>query len=180
MMNKLISGVVFASLISAGVAIFLDNKSKEAKAAGLSQQKTNVAVSKQRKPAKNQPAVGRVARLKMDNRGHFITTAKMNGRKVEVMVDTGATSVAIDEKTARRLGIHIKPSDYIHRVSTANGVIRAASANIDKIQIGRVTVYDVRAAVLEGKGLGGTLLGMSFLGQLREFKVSNGELIMRQ
>lgn len=123
---------------------------------------------------------GRVARIRMDSRGHFVTKAKMNGRSIEVLVDTGATSVAIDEKTARRLGIRLKNSDYKYEVATANGRVKAASAVIKKVQIGRVTVHDVKAAVLQGDGLDGTLLGMSFLGQLREFKIRDGELIMRQ
>ncbi len=127
-----------------------------------------------------QPIYGRKARLTMDSRGHFVTSAKMNGRSVEVLVDTGATSVAINKKTARRLGINLKASDFKYTVNTANGTTRAASAMIDKIQIGNVTVRNVRAAVLDDKALSSTLLGMSFLGQLRSFQVKNKELILVQ
>ncbi len=116
----------------------------------------------------------------MDNRGHFITTAKMNGRSVEVLVDTGATSVAINKKTARKLGIMLKASDFKYIVNTANGSTKAASAIIKKIQIGNVTVKNVQAAVLDDKALSSTLLGMSFLGQLRSFEVKNKELVLVQ
>ncbi|MEM9331472.1 MAG: TIGR02281 family clan AA aspartic protease [Pseudomonadota bacterium] len=123
---------------------------------------------------------GRKARIKMDRSGHFITTAKMNGRKVTVLVDTGATSVAINKSTAKRLGIFLKASDFKYTVNTANGATKAASAYIKRIEIGRVTVKNVRAAVLSDKALDGSLLGMTFLGQLKGFEVKNRQLILTQ
>lgn len=141
------------------------------------QQRTQVATLQQ---PKSEPLYGRKARLKMDNRGHFVTNAKMNGRNVEVLVDTGATSVAINKKTARQLGIMLKASDFKYTVNTANGTTKAASAIIDRIQIGNVTVKNVQAAVLDDKALSSTLLGMSFLGQLRSFEVKNRELLLVQ
>lgn len=123
---------------------------------------------------------GRKARIKMDDRGHFVTTAKMNGRRVEVLVDTGATSVAINKSTARRLGIHLTAADFKYSVSTANGKTMAAAAQIDRIEIGRVTVKNVRAAVLQDKALDGTLLGMTFLGELKSFEVKNRQMILIQ
>lgn len=130
---------------------------------------------------KSEPAlIGKKAKLKMDSRGHFVANARMNGRTVEVLVDTGATSVAINKSTARRLGIRLQKSDFKYTVNTANGQTSAASAMIEKIQIGRVIVRDVRAAVLEDEALSGTLLGMSFLGQLKSFEVRNNELLLVQ
>ncbi|MGI9351725.1 MAG: retropepsin-like aspartic protease family protein [Rhizobiaceae bacterium] len=124
--------------------------------------------------------VGRKTRIKMDPSGHFVTAAKMNGRRVEVLVDTGATTVAINKSTARRLGILLKPSDFKHRVNTANGTTKAAAVVIDRIEIGRVRVKNVRAAVLSDRALDNTLLGMSFLGQLKGFEVKNRQLILSQ
>ena len=123
---------------------------------------------------------GRTARIDADARGHFVTTAKMNGRRIEVLVDTGATTVAINKSTARRLGIRLKKSDFKYTVNTANGQTKAASATIDRISIGRVSVKDVQAAVLDDRALDGTLLGMSFLKELRKFEISNGELVLTQ
>lgn len=123
---------------------------------------------------------GRTARIKMDQRGHFVTTARMNGRQIEVLVDTGATSVAINKTIARRLGINLKASDFKYTVNTANGKTKAASALIERISIGRVEVRNVQAAVLDDRALSGTLLGMSFLGQLDGFEVRNRELILTQ
>ena len=123
---------------------------------------------------------GRKTRIKMDPSGHFVTTAKMNGRRVEVLVDTGATTVAINKSTARRLGIFLKASDFKHKVNTANGTTKAAAVMIDRIEIGRVKVRNVRAAVLSDRALDNTLLGMSFLGQLKGFEVKNQQLILSQ
>ena len=180
-MFRLMASVVIVSVVSVGSAVYLQERTVDGAKEAAPVQNTSVRQESRKTVAKrNEPLLGRMARLKMDSRGHFVTKAKMNGRSIEVLVDTGATSVAISNKTARRLGINLNQSDFKHRVSTANGIVKAASATIDKIQIGRVTVRNVRAAVVQGDGLGGTLLGMSFLGQLREFKIKNGELIMRQ
>ena len=123
---------------------------------------------------------GRKTRIDMDARGHFVAKAKMNNRFVEVLVDTGATNVAINKSTAKRLGIRLAKADFKYEVNTANGKTRAALAVIDRIKIGRVEVRDVRAAVLEDKALSSTLLGMTFLKELKSFEVRNGQLILTQ
>jgi len=127
-----------------------------------------------------QPLSGRKARIKMDNRGHFYTEARMNGRKIPVLVDTGATSVAINETTARKMGIRLSDSDFKYDVNTANGRTKAASITIKRIEIGRVRVNNVRAMVLDDRSLSSTLLGMSFLGELKSFGVKNRQLLLEQ
>jgi len=126
------------------------------------------------------PLDGRKARIKMDDRGHFLVEARMNGRKSKVLVDTGATYVAINETTARKLGIRLKDSDFKHKVRTANGITYAAATMIDEIEIGRVRVQDVRASVSRDSSLSTTLLGMAFLKKLKKFEISNGELLLTQ
>ncbi len=130
--------------------------------------------------SKHNPLEGRTARIAMDSRGHFVTTARMNGRRIKVLVDTGATSVAINQSTARRLGIHLKKSDFRYKVNTANGTIKAAVAMIDEIQIGRIIVKNVQASVVGDKSLSSTLLGMSFLKELHKFEIANSELVLTQ
>ena len=126
------------------------------------------------------PLSGRTARAKMKRNGHFYFNTKMNGASVKVMVDTGATGVAINRSTARRMGIKLSNSDFKYKSQTANGIAYYASAKIDEIKIGRVVVYDVRAAVLKDSSLSETLLGMTFLRKLKKFEVSNGTLILIQ
>ena len=116
----------------------------------------------------------------MNRQGHFIAQFRMNGRQVEAMVDTGATMVAINRSTARRLGINVVPADFKYAVSTANGKSKVARGIIQSGEFGDVRVRDVEAAVLDDKALQGTLLGMSFLRELKSFRVEDSELILKQ
>ena len=119
-------------------------------------------------------------RLEPDNRGHFRADFRLNGRSVDALIDTGATLIAINRSTARRLGVNLSESDFRHEVRTANGTARAAAAMIDTVEIGRIRVRDVQAVVLDDKALEGTLVGMSFLRRLSGYKVEYGELLLEQ
>jgi aspartyl protease family protein len=126
------------------------------------------------------PLAGRFAKVEADNRGHFIASAKLNGRRMDVLVDTGATLVALNESAARRIGIRLKPDDFKYVVRTANGEAMAAAATIDEIRIGRVTVRDIQATVAKDSALSSILLGMSFLNRLKKFEVDSGTLVLTQ
>lgn len=126
------------------------------------------------------PLAGRVARIGRDRSGHYLARVKMNGRSYDVLVDTGATMVAINKSTARRLGIHLTNADFRYRVNTANGIAEAAKATIDEIEIGRVVVHNVPATVARDGALSGVLLGMSFLNRLKKFEFQSGTLVLTQ
>jgi aspartyl protease family protein len=130
-------------------------------------------------PAPKKREILRQVALAADSRGHFVATARINGRKVPVLVDTGATSVAISDQTARTLGYYLTKGDFTGRVSTANGVIPVARVTLREVTLGNVTVRNVEAAVSPGD-LGVNLLGMSFLGRLSKFEVNDGELVLTQ
>lgn len=123
---------------------------------------------------------GRKVRIKAGHGGHFYTEVRMNNRTVKVLVDTGATMVAINETTARKIGIRLKASDFKYKVNTANGVAKMAAATIKEIRIGNIRVQNVRAGVSRDGALSTTLLGMSFLNQLKRFGVSNQTLLLEQ
>ncbi|WP_269930769.1 TIGR02281 family clan AA aspartic protease [Aminobacter sp. HY435] len=123
---------------------------------------------------------GRRVVIDQDMRGHFTASFKINGRSVDALVDTGATLVAINLSTARRAGVKVTASDFTREVNTANGTAKAAVALIDRVQIGKITVEDVDAVVLEDKALQGTLVGMSFLSRLKKYQVENGALLLVQ
>lgn len=125
------------------------------------------------------PAPGRAAQLTADRDGHFRAEVRMNGRPVPVLVDTGATLVAIDETTARRLGVLLRADDWRHTVQTANGAAPAAIARLDRVELGPLSVRDVEAIVLRDGTLPTALLGMSFLNQLR-FESDGARLTLRQ
>ncbi|NOU05782.1 MAG: TIGR02281 family clan AA aspartic protease, partial [Hyphomicrobiaceae bacterium] len=94
-------------------------------------------------------ASGRSVELTAKRGGHFFVEAEINGRPVGVMVDTGATMVALTYDDARRAGLSPRDSDFTQRVNTANGVTRVAPVMIERIQIGGIMVRNVEAAILE-------------------------------
>ncbi len=124
--------------------------------------------------------LGRKVLISSDNRGHFAADFKINGRPITALVDTGATLVALNESTARRVGVKLQPTDFRMRVTTANGEVKAAAVTIETLQIGRIAVDNVQAVVLEDKALGDTLIGMSFLKRLGKFSVEDGALLLVQ
>jgi aspartyl protease family protein len=130
--------------------------------------------------APEESLAGRSARIERDQRGHFTSRFRLNGRDVDAVVDTGATVVAINMTTARRIGLELGPDDFAQEVETANGRTKAAFARLASLQIGRVYVENVDAVVLDDRALNSTLIGMSLLNRLRTYKVENGALVMEQ
>jgi aspartyl protease family protein len=121
----------------------------------------------------------RTVTLTPGNDGHFRTDARMDGRRLELVVDTGASQIALRASDAARLGIHPTPRDYNVKVATANGVTRAAPVELRMVEIGNIVVRDVRALVLPDEALGVNLLGMSFLSRVR-WTHERGRLILEQ
>jgi aspartyl protease family protein len=111
--------------------------------------------------------------------GHFHTEASIDGRRVEFMVDTGASAIALRERDAARLGIFPAERDYKHTVSTANGVVRAAYTELNRVDVGGVTVRNVAALILPDQALSQNLLGMTFLSKVR-WEQKNGKLTLEQ
>jgi aspartyl protease family protein len=115
-----------------------------------------------------------------DARGHFEVEARIEGRRLSFMVDTGASVIALTASDAARLGIHPTQREFVTEVKTANGTVRAASARLDKVEVGDLVVRDVAALVMPDEALSDNLLGLSFLSRLRRFEYSAGKLVMEQ
>ena len=81
--------------------------------------------------------------LKANAGGHFVTRASINGNDITVLVDTGATAVALSFEDARDAGLRPGHLDFNVPVATANGVARAARVMIDRIAVGSVEVDNV-------------------------------------
>ena len=120
------------------------------------------------------------ATIEADARGHFHTVARINRREIEVLVDTGASSVAMSNGTARSLGVRVKRDAFVHTANTANGRVSMALSTLDRVRIGGIELRDVEVAVLPDGALDGVLLGMSFLGRLEGFRVEDGVLVMER
>lgn len=121
----------------------------------------------------------RTVTLSRSSDGHFRTEARVDGRRVELIVDTGASQIALRASDAARLGIHPTPRDYNVRVSTANGITRAALIQLQRVEVEDIVVRDVAALVQPDEALGVNLLGMSFLSRVR-WTHERGKLILEQ
>lgn len=130
------------------------------------------------KPA--QATIGSIVEIEAESSGHFNTEADINGRPIAVMIDTGATMVALSYEDAERAGIYLNDSDFTRAVSTANGIARVAPVTLHRVSIGDITVRDVPAAVAEPGRLKTSLLGMSFLSRLSRFDMRSGRLVMQE
>ena len=140
---------------------------------------TKAAVARADTP-REKSASGRTMMLDSGRDAHFEATARIAGRSVDFIVDTGATLVILRESDAARIGIRPSRADYTATVSTANGKAKAAPATLDRVEVGGITVYDVRALVLPDDALWRNLLGMSFLSKLKRYEVANGRMMLEQ
>ncbi len=111
--------------------------------------------------------------------GQYWANAMVNNEQVKFLIDTGASVVVLTPKDAEKAGLRPKDLTYNAPMNTASGQVMAAHADIASISIGNVIVHNVRAVVIP-KGLTHSLLGMSFLGELRKLEVTPEELILRQ
>jgi aspartyl protease family protein len=110
--------------------------------------------------------------------GHYWAEATVNGQRVRLLVDTGATAVALTIPDAQRLGIEPKNLAYDAAVMTASGKARAARVQLASISVGNARVDNVDALVIE-QGLDSSLLGMSYLGRLSRFEATPQAIILR-
>lgn len=165
--------IVFAAMIlGAGVV-----------AARWADRSVPIAASPSAMAAAQEPAPAasnsRTVTLSRSSDGHFRTEARVDGRRLELVVDTGASQIALRASDAARLGIHPTPRDYNVRVSTANGITRAALIQLQRVEVEDIVVRDVAALVQPDEALGVNLLGMSFLSRVR-WTHERGKLILEQ
>ena len=125
-------------------------------------------------------ASGRSLDIPRDARGHFQTDGRIEGQRVNFMIDTGASLVALNEKSAARFGLRPSRSDYNATVTTANGTIKAARTRLAMIELGGLVVRDVDALVLPDEALSENLLGLSFLSKLKRFEYANCKMVLEQ
>lgn len=110
--------------------------------------------------------------------GHFWADADIDGRSIRLMVDTGASLVALTAADAARLGVAPAPEAYVQRLRTASGETRAAPVQLARVAVGPVVLEDVEALVV-AEGLPHSLLGMSYLGRLSAFEARQDALVLR-
>jgi aspartyl protease family protein len=110
--------------------------------------------------------------------GHFWAEGVVNGARVRFLVDTGASSVALTPLDAKRLGLDPATLVYDTPVRTANGESLAARIRLVSLSIAGARMSNVDAVVV-GRGLPTSLLGMSYLGRLSRFDATRDTLILQ-
>lgn len=185
-MTNLFSAFAFAAAGAAGLAfslthpgVFASSANRILEAAGLELNAKNspAAEDVNSEPARSSPDT---VTLRAGDYGHFNTDVEVNGRTIGVMVDTGASLVALTYEDAERAGIYVRPSDFNRIAQTANGSAKVAPVTIDRIEIGGLTVRNVPAVVSEAGNSQRTLLGMSFLSRLSRVEMRAGMLVLQQ
>jgi clan AA aspartic protease (TIGR02281 family) len=122
------------------------------------------------------PGKPRAVSFYADRYGQFRIDGTANGATFHFLADTGATEVVFDKRDARRLGLDVNRLVFDGIASTANGMVRTASARIARLSIGPFTAVDVPVSINEGE-VGEPLLGMAFLRRMN-VSMSNGILTL--
>lgn len=125
------------------------------------------------------PAAGPILTVTSDLAGHYVLHPSLDGRRLRMLVDTGASLVTLSYEDARLAGIAVETGGFTRRLATANGQVEAAPIRIREMRVGEITVRDVEAVVLPPGRLGTSLLGMSFLRRLRAFEIAAGRLTLK-
>jgi aspartyl protease family protein len=111
--------------------------------------------------------------------GSFSIGAQVNGARVAMALDTGATSVVLTQEAAKAAGLPLEVLAYTVSVDTANGRARAAPVTLDRLAVGGIIERSVPALIAPPGQLHTSLLGMSFLNRLESWQVRGDQLMMR-
>ena len=114
--------------------------------------------------------------LRRNRSGHYVANGRINGQPVRFLLDTGATTVSVPARLAKRLGLDRGRPEL---ANTANGVVTTYATRLDNVQLGELSIGNVRASINPGMRGDDVLLGMSFLKQL-EFTQRGETLTIRQ
>jgi len=99
------------------------------------------------------------------NNGMYLTVGSVNGYSVDFLIDTGASAIAFNATTAKRLGLEYLNAPT-NMVQTASGIEMAYQVTLDQVQVGDIKLYNIDAIVLDGPHPERALLGMTFLRQV--------------
>ena len=122
---------------------------------------------------------GRAVEIARAAGGSFSVATRVNGARVMMALDTGATAVVLTQDAARAAGLPLEVLNYSVSVETANGRARAAPVTLDRISVGNITERSIPALVAQPGQLRVSLLGMSFLNRLQSWEVRGDRLLLR-
>jgi aspartyl protease family protein len=122
---------------------------------------------------------GRTVEIARGPGGSFFVTAQINGARVSMVLDTGASAVVLSQEAAKAAGLPLEVLTYSVTVDTANGRARAAPITLDRVSVGGIAERSVPALIAQPGQLRVNLLGMSFLNRLESWEVRGDKLLLR-
>ncbi len=122
---------------------------------------------------------GRTVELARAGSGDFRVGTEVNGVRIAMVLDTGASSVVLTHDDAKAAGLPTEFIKYAVNVDTANGHTLAAPVRLDRLAVGGIVEHQVPALIAQPGQLRTSLLGMSFLNRLQSWEVRGGRLLMR-
>jgi aspartyl protease family protein len=122
---------------------------------------------------------GRMVEIARGRGGDFPVAAQINGARVPMVLDSGASAVVLTYEAAKAAGLPLEVLQYSVNVDTANGRTHAAPVTLDKIAVGGVSERSVSALIAQPGQLKTSLLGMTFLNRLESWEVRGDKLLMR-
>jgi aspartyl protease family protein len=122
---------------------------------------------------------GRIVEVARGSGGNFMVATQVNGARVTMIFDTGASSVVLTYEAAKAAGLPLEVLSYSVNVETANGRTRAAPVTLQTISVGGIVERDVAALIAQPGQLRQSLLGMSFLNRLEGWEVRGDRLALR-
>ena len=122
---------------------------------------------------------GRTVEIARSRAGDFSVGAQVNGARVAMVLDSGASAVVLTQEAAKAAGLPLEVLTYTVNVDTANGRTRAAPVTLDRLAVGGIIERSVPALIAPPGQLRTNLLGMSFLNRLESWEVRGDKLMMR-
>ena len=124
-------------------------------------------------------SISPAVRIRKQSDGQFIARTLANKATINMIVDTGATSVVLTPQDAKNAGIDLSALSYTVPMQTANGITRGARIRLLNVSVGSISLSNVDALVVKPGTLHESLLGMSFLSRLRSYEFSGDFLTLR-
>ena len=115
--------------------------------------------------------------LKRQPDGHFYASVQIDSNDYRLLVDTGASMVALTGEDAEAIGLTWSDADLREIGRGAGGSVYGVPTTIERIELGGFEARNVRAAIVP-EGLGISLLGQSFLSQLPGVRIDGDRMML--
>ena len=118
-----------------------------------------------------------VVELKRQPDGHFYADVEINNMPIHILVDTGASGIALSRNDARRAGLAVSAGMFDVIGEGAGGDVKGEFVTLDSVKLGKQTASQVPAVILDGGEQ--SLLGQSFLRQFQTVEIKDDTMVLR-